>query len=58
VAVPEENNFDVLWVTSLTGRELHRFRYPSVVENRAEIRERNDGWRRSKENPRYSRGFG
>src|SRR5260370_31410607 len=43
VAVPEENNFDISWVTSLTGRELHRFRYPSVVEKRAEIREKNDG---------------
>ena len=47
VAVPEENNFDVSWITSLTrekgGRELHRFRYPSVIEKRAEIRSRNDG---------------
>src|SRR3979490_865818 len=43
VAVPEENNFDISWITSLTGRELHRFRYPSVVEKRAEIREKNDG---------------
>lgn len=47
VAVPEGNNFDVSWVTSLTreagGRELHRFRYPSVVEKRAEILARNDG---------------
>src|SRR5215510_14553440 len=47
VAVPEENNFDVSWITSLSrekgGRELHRFRYPSVVEKRAEIRARNDG---------------
>src|SRR5436190_2792488 len=43
VAVPEENNFDVSWITSLTDRELHRFRYPSVVEKRAEIRARNDG---------------
>src|SRR5216683_1551291 len=43
VAVPEENNFDISWITSLTGRELHRFRYPSVVEKRAEIRARNDG---------------
>ena len=41
VAVPEENNFDVSWITSLTGRELHRFRYPSVVEKRAEIVARN-----------------
>lgn len=53
VAVPEANNFDVSWITSLArekgGRELHRFRYPSVVE-RAEI------WRattaRSRANPR------
>jgi 2-polyprenyl-6-methoxyphenol hydroxylase-like FAD-dependent oxidoreductase len=43
VAVPEQNNFDVSWITSLTGRELHRFRYPSVVEKRAEILARNDG---------------
>ena len=27
VAVAEDNNFDVSWVTSLTGHELHRFRY-------------------------------
>ena len=43
VAVPEANNFDVSWITSLTGRELHRFRYPSVVEKRREICQRNDG---------------
>src|SRR3982751_951329 len=43
VAVPEENNFDVSWITSLTDRELHRFRYPSVVEKRAEILAKNDG---------------
>jgi 2-polyprenyl-6-methoxyphenol hydroxylase-like FAD-dependent oxidoreductase len=47
VAVPEENNFDVSWITSLAkekgGRELHRFRYPSVVEKRKEILARNDG---------------
>ncbi|MBM3646580.1 MAG: FAD-monooxygenase [Alphaproteobacteria bacterium] len=46
-AVPEENNFDVAWITSLAkergGRELHRFRYPSVVEKRAAIRANNDG---------------
>jgi len=42
-AVPEENNFDVAWITSLTDRELHRFRYPSVVDKRAEIRAKNDG---------------
>ena len=43
VAVPEENNFDVSWITSLSGQELHRFRYPSVAEKRAEIRAKNDG---------------
>jgi hypothetical protein len=43
VAVPEDNNFDVSWVTSLTGHELHRFRYKSVNEWRRLIRENNDG---------------
>ena len=43
VAVPEDNNFDVSWVTSLTGHELHRFRYSSVNEWRRLIRENNDG---------------
>ena len=43
VAVPEANPFDVAWITTLAGHELHRFRYPSVVEWRARIRERNDG---------------
>jgi 2-polyprenyl-6-methoxyphenol hydroxylase-like FAD-dependent oxidoreductase len=43
VAVPQTNNFDVSWITSLSGHELHRFRYPSVEQARALIRERNDG---------------
>lgn len=44
VAVPEDNNFDISWITTLIGgRELHRFKYPSVTEKRAEIRNRNDG---------------
>jgi hypothetical protein len=43
VAVPQDNNFDVAWVTSLTGHELHRFRYPSVNEWWRLIREQNDG---------------
>ena len=43
VAVPETNNFDVSWITSLSGHELHRFRYPSVEQAKAIIRERNDG---------------
>ena len=46
-AVPEENCFDVSWITSLArdrgGRELHRFCYPGVAARRAEIRARNDG---------------
>ena len=43
VAVPETNNFDVSWITSLSGHELYRFRYPSVEQAKAIIRERNDG---------------
>ena len=43
VAVPESNNFDVSWITSLSGHELHRFPYPSVTEWRRMIRETNDG---------------
>jgi len=42
-AVEENNPFDVSWITSLSGYELHRFRYPSVVEHRATIRSLNDG---------------
>jgi 2-polyprenyl-6-methoxyphenol hydroxylase-like FAD-dependent oxidoreductase len=43
VAVPEDHPLDVLWLTSMTGYELHRFPYPSVVEWRSLIRSRNDG---------------
>jgi 2-polyprenyl-6-methoxyphenol hydroxylase-like FAD-dependent oxidoreductase len=43
VAVPEGNVFDVAWITTLTGHELHRFRYPSVTEAKRRIREQNDG---------------
>jgi 2-polyprenyl-6-methoxyphenol hydroxylase-like FAD-dependent oxidoreductase len=42
-AVPEQNPFDVSWVTSMSGHELHRFRYPSPVEARRTILENNDG---------------
>jgi 2-polyprenyl-6-methoxyphenol hydroxylase-like FAD-dependent oxidoreductase len=42
-AVPETHPFDVSWITTLAGHELHRFRYPSVTQERARIRERNDG---------------
>jgi 2-polyprenyl-6-methoxyphenol hydroxylase-like FAD-dependent oxidoreductase len=43
VGVPQTNNFDVSWITTLSGHELHRFHYPSVAEWQALIRERNDG---------------
>ena len=43
VAVPESSNFDVAWVTTMTGHELHRFRYPSVTKARQHIRAHNDG---------------
>ncbi len=43
VAVAEGNNFDVSWITSLSGHELHRFRYPSVTEWRRMMRQTNDG---------------
>jgi 2-polyprenyl-6-methoxyphenol hydroxylase-like FAD-dependent oxidoreductase len=43
VAVPESGNFDVAWITGLTGHPLHRFHYPSVTEWRRLIAERNDG---------------
>lgn len=43
VGVPRENPFDVLWMTSLCGHELHRFRYPSSAQFAAAARQRNDG---------------
>ena len=43
VAVPEANNFDVSWITGLSGHELYRFRYPSVTQWRQMIRDKNDG---------------
>jgi 2-polyprenyl-6-methoxyphenol hydroxylase-like FAD-dependent oxidoreductase len=42
-AVRQANNFDVSWITTLTGHELHRFPYPSVTQWRRLIAERNDG---------------
>jgi 2-polyprenyl-6-methoxyphenol hydroxylase-like FAD-dependent oxidoreductase len=42
-AVPESSNFDVSWITSLSGHELHRFQYPSVAELRRLICDINDG---------------
>ncbi|HME74763.1 MAG TPA: FAD-dependent monooxygenase [Mycobacterium sp.] len=43
VAVPEDHPFDVSWVTNLDGWELARFRYPTPAQQRALIRECNDG---------------
>lgn len=41
--VPRANAFDISWVTSLVGHELHRFNYPSADDKRAMIHARNDG---------------
>lgn len=43
VAVPETHPFDVSWVTTMAGHELHRFRYPSPAQKRRQIETRNDG---------------
>ena len=43
VAVPEDHPFDVAWITSLAGYELHRFRYMTPSEFRKHIRIKNDG---------------
>ena len=43
VGVPESSNFDVSWITSLSGHELHRFHYQSVTEWRRMINDVNDG---------------
>jgi 2-polyprenyl-6-methoxyphenol hydroxylase-like FAD-dependent oxidoreductase len=41
--VPRENPFDISWVTSMAGHELHRFKYPSSAQAAQLIREHNDG---------------
>ncbi|VWX50024.1 FAD-dependent monooxygenase [Novosphingobium sp. 9U] len=41
--VPRENAFDILWVTSMVGHDLHRFPYPSANEKTDIIRSCNDG---------------
>lgn len=41
--VPEENSFDIAWITSLSGHQLHRFHYPSAKEMREKSRANNDG---------------
>jgi 2-polyprenyl-6-methoxyphenol hydroxylase-like FAD-dependent oxidoreductase len=43
VGVPMENCFDISWVTSLTGHELHRFKYLSAADEARRRREQNDG---------------
>ncbi len=43
VAVHESHPFDVSWITSLSGFELQRFKYPSVIDQRTQIRQTNDG---------------
>ena len=41
--VPRENAFDILWITSMVGYDLHRFHYPSAEEKTALIQAQNDG---------------
>jgi 2-polyprenyl-6-methoxyphenol hydroxylase-like FAD-dependent oxidoreductase len=43
VAVPESQPFDVSWITTLAGEELHRFVYSGVAAFRARMRACNDG---------------
>jgi 2-polyprenyl-6-methoxyphenol hydroxylase-like FAD-dependent oxidoreductase len=42
-AVPDDHPFDVSWITSFAGHELHRFRYPSPQAARRIISAANDG---------------
>ncbi|WP_246524894.1 FAD-dependent monooxygenase [Sphingobium phenoxybenzoativorans] len=41
--VPRDNDFDILWVTSMVGHDLYRFHYPSAAAKTRIIREQNDG---------------
>jgi 2-polyprenyl-6-methoxyphenol hydroxylase-like FAD-dependent oxidoreductase len=43
VAVPEDHVFDVSYMTTMSGHELHRFKYPSVTGMRELICSTNDG---------------
>ena len=43
VAVPETSPFDVSWITTLAGHELHRFKYDSPEVMRQHIRAHNNG---------------
>jgi 2-polyprenyl-6-methoxyphenol hydroxylase-like FAD-dependent oxidoreductase len=53
-AVPESHNMDVSWITSMSGYELHRFRYASVVDAREKFRAANDGAQPLEPNMRIS----
>src|SRR5579862_2438822 len=52
--VPRDNPFDISWITSLAGHELHRFVYPSSQQAAAAIRECNDGSQASEPGLRVS----
>lgn len=41
--VPRQNDFDILWVTSMAGHDLYRFHYPSADEKTRIIHQENDG---------------
>ena len=43
IGCPPSSPFDVIWVTSQTGRELHRFRYPSQDDMWDRINAATDG---------------
>jgi 2-polyprenyl-6-methoxyphenol hydroxylase-like FAD-dependent oxidoreductase len=43
VAIPDDHRMKVTWATNAVGWELASFEYPSVTEQYAMIRERNDG---------------
>jgi 2-polyprenyl-6-methoxyphenol hydroxylase-like FAD-dependent oxidoreductase len=43
VGVPIDNCFDISWITSLAGHELHRFKYLSAAGETKRRREQNDG---------------
>jgi 2-polyprenyl-6-methoxyphenol hydroxylase-like FAD-dependent oxidoreductase len=52
--VPRDNAFDIAWFTSLSGQELHRFRYPSANQQAEIIRRENDGHHASEPGLRVS----
>lgn len=52
--IPPENPFDVVWLTSLAGHELHRFKYPSAQEATRALHEKNDGSQASEAGLRVS----